>query len=94
MPNAIPPWGHVEIVLPLEGFEAIRLSDFERLDHETAASRMNVSRQTFGRILAEARRIVAEALVMGRMLRIEGGHFELPPRHRRRKGHGWGRGAF
>ncbi len=94
VPNRLPPWGHGEIVLPVEGFEAIRLSDFEGLDHETAAARMNVSRQTFGRILAEARRIVAEALVMGRVLRIEGGHFELPPRCRRRRGRGWGRGSF
>jgi len=32
-----------------------------------------VSRPTFGRILSEARRIVAEVLVMGKVLRIEGG---------------------
>ena len=94
VPNRVPPWGWGEIVLPIEGLEAIRLSDFEGLDQETAAQRMNVSRQTFGRILGEARRIVAEALVMGKVLRIEGGHFELPPRGRRRRGHGWGRGPF
>ena len=89
MPNRVPPWGSDEIVLPVEGLEAIRLSDFEGLDQESAAERMNVSRQTFGRILGEARRIVAEALVMGRVLRIEGGHFELPPRGRRRRGRSW-----
>jgi len=94
MPNRVPPWGSDEIVLPVEGLEAIRLSDFEGLDQESAAERMNVSRQTFGRILGEARRIVAEALVMGRVLRIEGGHFELPPRGRRRRGRGWGGGPF
>ena len=92
LPNRIPPWGREEIVLPLEGLEAIRLSDFEGLDHETAAIRMNVSRQTFGRILAEARAIIAEGLVMGKVLRIQGGHFEMPPRGRGRHRRGWGGG--
>ena len=86
----MPPWGREEIVLSIEGLEAIRLSDFEGLDQENAAIRMNVSRQTFGRILTEARRIVADALVMGKVLLIEGGHFETPPmgRGRRRRGRG------
>jgi len=90
VPNTTPPWGREEVFLPIEGLEAIRMSDFQGLDQETAAGLMNVSRQTYGRILAEARAIVAEALVMGKILRIEGGHFEMPPggrgRHRRRRG--------
>ncbi len=88
MPEEPPPWGSGEVVLPIEGLEAIRLSDLEGLDQETAATMMNVSRQTFGRILAEARKAVAEALVMGKVLRIEGGHFQFPPRHRRRRRRG------
>ena len=90
LPNRLPPWGREEVVLSIEGLEAIRLNDFEGLDQETAAARMNVSRQTFGRILTEARRIVADALVMGKVLRSEGGHFEMPPmgRGRRRRGRG------
>ncbi len=91
IPNTIPPWGRGEVVLPIEGFEAIRLADFEGLDHEEAARIMNVSRQTFGRILAHARAIVADALTMGKVLRIEGGDFVLCPclggkRHRHRCG--------
>jgi predicted DNA-binding protein (UPF0251 family) len=88
LPDRIPPWGRQEVFLPVEGLEAIRLSDHLQMDQETAAKMMNVSRQTFGRILSEARRIVAEALVMGKILRIQGGHFEMPVgargRHRRR----------
>ncbi|MBW1921446.1 MAG: DUF134 domain-containing protein [Deltaproteobacteria bacterium] len=90
IPDRIPPWGREEVILPIEALEAIRLSDYQGLDQETAARMMNVSRQTFGRILAEARAIVADALVMGKVLRIEGRHFELPPRGRRRHRHGWG----
>lgn len=74
--------------MPVEGLEAIRLSDFQGLDQETAAAKMNISRQTFGRVLAEARTVVADALVMGKVLKIEGGHFDLPPRGRRRR-RGW-----
>jgi predicted DNA-binding protein (UPF0251 family) len=88
LPDRLPPWGRSEIVLSIEGLEAIRLSDFDGLDQETAAQRMNVSRQTFGRVLAEAREIVAEALVMGRVLLIEGGDFEMPPRGPRRRRRG------
>ena len=92
IPNRLPPWGRQEAVLPIEGLEAIRLSDFQGLDQEAAADMMDVSRQTFGRILAEARAIVADALVMGKVLKIEGGHYEMPPRMRRRRRRGWGGG--
>jgi predicted DNA-binding protein (UPF0251 family) len=94
VPNQPPPWGREEIVLPIEGLEAIRLVDHQGLDQEAAAAMMNVSRQTLGRILADARAVVADALIMGKILRIEGGHFEMPPRGR--KGgyrRGW-RGRF
>ena len=78
------------MILPIEGLEAVKLNDFQGLDQETSARMMNVSRQTFGRILAEARAIVADALVMGTTLRIEGGHFEMPPMRRGRHRRGWG----
>ena len=77
-----------EVFLPLEGLEAIRLCDHEGLSQEAAAEHMNVSRQTFGRILMQARKTIAESLVLGKVLRIEGGHFELGPRCRRRRRRG------
>jgi predicted DNA-binding protein (UPF0251 family) len=89
VPNKIPPWGRGETVLSFEGLEAIKLNDYQGLDQETSAKMMNVSRQTFGRILAEARAIVADALVMGKVLRIQGGHFEMPPWGRGRRRRGW-----
>jgi predicted DNA-binding protein (UPF0251 family) len=86
VPQGMPQTG--EVVLSVEGLEALRLSDFDRLDQETAAQIMEVSRQTYGRILGEARATVSEALVIGKALRIEGGTFEMrgPHRHRRRRG--------
>ena len=77
--------------LALSNLTILHLTDFQGLDQESAAKLMNVSRQTFGRILAEARATVADALVMGKTLRIEGGHFMMPPRGRHR--HRW-RGGF
>ena len=81
VPQGIPQTG--EVVLSVEGLEALRLSDFDRLDQETAAQIMEVSRQTYGRILGEARTIVSEALVAGKALRIEGGTFEMRGARRR-----------
>jgi predicted DNA-binding protein (UPF0251 family) len=62
-----------EVVITLDEFEAIRLSDFDGLYQEQAAERMNVSRATFGRVLESAHRKVAQVLVSGLVLRIEGG---------------------
>ncbi len=91
IPDSTPPWGKGVNILSLEGLEAIKLNDYQGMDQETAAKMMNVSRQTFGRILAEARAIIADALVMGKTLRIEGGDFDMPPRGRGR--HRRGRGG-
>jgi len=62
-----------EMLLTLDEYESLRLADLEGLYQEQAASRMNVSRQTFGRIIEAARRKVADVLVNGKTLRIEGG---------------------
>jgi predicted DNA-binding protein (UPF0251 family) len=66
-----------EVLLTLDGYEAIRLADLEGLYQEKAASQMNVSRQTFGRIIREAHRKVADVLVNGKILKIEGGHVSM-----------------
>ncbi|HRZ27713.1 MAG TPA: DUF134 domain-containing protein [Spirochaetota bacterium] len=62
-----------EVVLSLDEFEAVRLADYAGLYQEDAAQRMGVSRQTFGRIVESARRKIADVLINGRILRIEGG---------------------
>ena len=92
IPEGVPVTG--EVFLSVEELEAVRLSDFEGLDQEAAANLMEVSRQTYGRILARARSIISEALVTGKALRIEGGDYEFRGmRRRRRRGGGRGRGA-
>jgi uncharacterized protein len=77
-PIGVPLSSIEEIVLSVDEFEAIRLADLEGLYQEQAADRMNISRQTFGRIVQAARRKVAQALAAGLALRIKGGEIELP----------------
>jgi predicted DNA-binding protein (UPF0251 family) len=79
-----------ETRLSMEEAEAIRLKDLEGLDQEPAAAKMNVSRPTFQRVLAAARRKVADALLNGKAIRITGGNFEVAfSRYRCRRGHEW-----
>lgn len=60
------------MVLTADELEAVRLADGEELYRVEAAARMMVSRPTFDRILRRARGKIAEALVEGKALRIEG----------------------
>ncbi len=76
-PRGIPLIALEEVILTVDELEAVRLADLEGLYQEQAAERMNVSRPTFGRIIESAHRKVAEALVKGKALRIEGGEFEM-----------------
>lgn len=72
-PRAVPLSALEELVLTYDGLEALRLADLEGLYQEDCAARMQISRQTFGNIVKSARRIVADALVNGKAIRIEGG---------------------
>ncbi len=72
-----------EAVLTVEGYEALRLAEIEGLDQDSAAARMKISRHTFGRVLAQARKTVAEAVVLGMALKIEGGSFTVEGREER-----------
>ena len=76
-PRGIPLSMLEEVILSVDEYEAIRLADLEGLYQEQAAEKMKVSRQTFGRIIESAHKKVAEALVKGKALKIEGGEFEM-----------------
>jgi predicted DNA-binding protein (UPF0251 family)/predicted Fe-Mo cluster-binding NifX family protein len=78
-PAGIPLRDIEEIQLTVEELEAIRLKDLEGLEQGEGADKMNVSRPTFQRILSSARQKIAEALLNGKSIRIEGGNFEFPP---------------
>ncbi len=66
------------LTLTLEEMESIRLKDAEGLQQEECAKRMGVSRATFHTILKSARQKIADALLHGKAIQVEGGIFALP----------------
>jgi len=72
-PRGIPAAALEEVVLSLDEFEAVRLADYGQMYQAEAAERMNISRQTFGRIIETAHKKIADALINGKALKIEGG---------------------
>ncbi|HEY9053537.1 MAG TPA: DUF134 domain-containing protein, partial [Rectinemataceae bacterium] len=76
-PAGVPARDLAEVLLGFDEAEALRLADLEGLYQEAAARRMDVSRQTFGRIIESARRKVADAILNGKALRIEGGEIRI-----------------
>jgi predicted DNA-binding protein (UPF0251 family) len=76
-----------EVDLAMDGFEAIRLADYMGLSQKEAASSMHISQQTFSRVLRKAHKVMAEAIVRGRIIKIQGGsyvissHEDFPSKH-------------
>jgi predicted DNA-binding protein (UPF0251 family) len=77
-----------EVGLDVSELEATRLADFQGIEQTEAAKKMKVSQSTFQRILTSARKKIAEALVTGKAIRVEGGEVVMP-----RAGRGVGRGV-
>ena len=66
-----------EVFLTIDQFEAIKLSDWQGFEQSQAAVAMGVSRPTFGRILREARKIMANALINGKIIKIGVGDVQV-----------------
>ena len=65
------------IIMTIDEYETIRLIDLEGLSQEECSSKMNVARTTVQGIYRDARKKIAESLVNGKILRIEGGDYKL-----------------
>ena len=76
-PRGIPMLDLEEVTLTVDEREAIRLADLQGLSHEEGGELMGVSRATFGRILRNARRIIADAIIAGKAINIQGGTYEI-----------------
>ncbi len=75
IPINVPQEQMEENILKIEEVEAIRLKDVEKLEQEECAEKMEVSRQTFQRILNSGREKIADSIINGKAIRIEGGNF-------------------
>lgn len=66
-----------EAILAVEEFEAVRLKDLLGFEQEKCAKMMGISQPTFHRLVASARKKIADAVVNGKAIRIEGGSFKF-----------------
>jgi len=69
--------GTTQIIMAVDEYETIRLIDIDGYTQEECAKQMNVARTTVQGIYNSARGKLADALVNGRMLLIEGGDYRL-----------------
>lgn len=76
-PAGIPAKDLDEILITVDEFETIRLADFVGMTQREASEVMNISQPTFNRTLASARAKIAQGLVEGCVIRIEGGRYVL-----------------
>jgi predicted DNA-binding protein (UPF0251 family) len=77
-PGGIPENNLERVTLALDEFEAVRLADLEGLYQEDSANQMNISRQTFGNIITSAHKKIADCIINGKILKLEGGTINTP----------------
>ncbi len=60
-----------EILIKLDEYEAMRLADIEDLTMVDGADKMHISSATFNRLVKSAHKKIANAIVYGKVIRIE-----------------------
>ena len=69
-----------EVELKMDEFEALRLSDCQNLSQKEAAKSMQISQQTFSRILKKAHQSIAKGITTGSAIKIQGGQYLISSR--------------
>jgi len=70
-PRGIPLVELEEVVLMPDELEALKLYEIDSLDQTEAAEKMEISQPTFARILDQARKKIAEAIIKGKAIKIQ-----------------------
>ena len=65
------------ITLSLDEYEAFRLADQLCYSQEEAAEEMEISRPTFTRLIEKARKKIADFIIEGKLLTIDGGNIHF-----------------
>lgn len=81
-----------EVTLTQDELEAVRLHDLEEMEQKNTAKKMKISQPTLHRTLVSARKKIADALVNGKAIKIQGGNVKMTPGFGRGSGMGQGRG--
>lgn len=71
-----------EVILHVDEFEALKLADFQMFSQAEGATAMRLSRASFGRSVREARRKIADALVNGKIIKIQMGDAQIGVRQK------------
>ena len=80
---------HNPVIMTVEEYETIRLIDLEGFTQEECARQMNIARTTVQGIYSNARKKLANSLVNGKVLSIEGGNYKVCEGHFKScRGHG------
>jgi len=64
----------------MDEYEAIRLADYMGISQKEAAKSMHISQQTFSRVLKRARKALANGLIGGATIKIQGGSYVISTR--------------
>lgn len=76
-PRGIPMSALEEIILTVDELEALRLKNYQKLEQIKCAKKMKISQSTFQRILCLANQKIADALINGKAIKIEGGVIKM-----------------
>jgi len=71
-PRGIPLRELEEVVLLPDELEALKLYEVDNLEQIKAAEKMKISQPTFARLLNSANKKIAQAIIKGKAIRIEG----------------------
>ena len=66
-----------ETILTFDEFEAIRLIDLLSIAQEKAGKQMKISQPTLSRLLTSARKKLADAIINGKAIKVQGGNYKF-----------------
>ena len=92
-PAGIPIKSLKETVLSFDELEALRLVDLEGMEQHAAGQRMKISQSTLSRLLKSGRKKLADAIINGHAIKIQGGSFKIVQSRKNGLQRGWDRGS-